>query len=114
VGCDAVCWQGETTLRARAREEEQRRQRTASQLNRVRSARYKLDLALEAKKVRIRAVFLEARERPGEISGLSRLGAENAVDRTWPGLTAHFDSNRVVDAWHLDFGVKGWRMGQTV
>ncbi|MFM2448062.1 MAG: hypothetical protein RIS44_512 [Pseudomonadota bacterium] len=24
VGCDAVRWQGETTLRARAREEEQR------------------------------------------------------------------------------------------
>jgi hypothetical protein len=70
VGCDAVCWQGETKLRARAREEEQRRQRTASRLNRVRSARYKLDLALEAKKVRIRAVFPEARERPGEISGL--------------------------------------------
>jgi hypothetical protein len=38
VGCDAVHWQGVTTLRARAREEEQRGQRTASQLNRARSA----------------------------------------------------------------------------
>jgi hypothetical protein len=49
VGCDAVRWQGETTLRARAREEEQRSQRAAARLNRVCSARYKLDLALEAK-----------------------------------------------------------------
>jgi hypothetical protein len=46
------------------------RQRTAAQLNRVRSARYKLDLALEAKKVSIHVVFLEARKRPGEICGL--------------------------------------------
>jgi len=38
VGCDAVRWQGVTTLRARAREEEQRRQRTAAQVNRVCSA----------------------------------------------------------------------------
>jgi hypothetical protein len=38
VGCDAVRWQGATTLRARAREEEQRGQRTAARLNRVRSA----------------------------------------------------------------------------
>ncbi len=71
VGCDAVRWQGETTLRARARKEEQRGKRAAARLNRVRSARYKLDLTLEAKKVRIHAVFLEARERPGEKSGLA-------------------------------------------
>ena len=38
VGCDAVRWQGATTLRARAREEEQRGQRAAARLNRVRSA----------------------------------------------------------------------------
>ncbi|MFM8898846.1 MAG: hypothetical protein ACKOF9_02730 [Burkholderiales bacterium] len=38
VGCDAVRWQGATTLRARAREKEQRGQRAASLLNRVRSA----------------------------------------------------------------------------
>jgi hypothetical protein len=38
VGCDAVRWQGETTLRARAREEEQRSQRAAALLNRARSA----------------------------------------------------------------------------
>jgi hypothetical protein len=70
VGCDAVRWQGETTLRARAREEEQRRQRAAARLNRVRSARYKLDLALEAKKVSIHAVLRGKEERPGEICGL--------------------------------------------
>ncbi|MCZ2438600.1 MAG: hypothetical protein LC119_00305 [Burkholderiales bacterium] len=33
----AVRWQGATTLRARAREKEQRRQRTAARLNQVRS-----------------------------------------------------------------------------
>ncbi|XVJ70704.1 MAG: hypothetical protein HEQ39_14575 [Rhizobacter sp.] len=38
MGCAAVRWQGETTLRARAREEEQRGQRAAAQLNRARSA----------------------------------------------------------------------------
>ena len=38
MGCDAVRWQGVTTLRARAREEKQRCQRAAAQLNRVCSA----------------------------------------------------------------------------
>ncbi len=46
VGCDAVRWQGATTVStegaqvrtARARKEEQRSQRAAAQLNRVRSA----------------------------------------------------------------------------
>jgi hypothetical protein len=70
VGGYAVRWQGVTTLRARAREEEQRSQRAAAPLNRVRSARNKLDLALEAKKVSIHAVLRDIRERPGEISGL--------------------------------------------
>jgi hypothetical protein len=72
VGRVAVRWQGATTLWADAHKEEQRRQRTAAQLNRVRSARYKLDLAFEAKKMSIHVVFLEARERPGEICGLGR------------------------------------------
>jgi len=70
VGCDAVRWQGETTLRARAREKEQRRQHAAARLNRACSAWYKLDLAFEAKKVSIHAVLRGIRERPGEISGL--------------------------------------------
>jgi hypothetical protein len=69
VGCDAVRWQGVTTLRARAREEEQRRQRAAARLNRVCSVRTKLDLALEAKKVSIHAVLWDIEERPGEIAG---------------------------------------------
>ena len=38
VGCDAGCWQGGTTLRPHGREEEQRGQRPAARLNRVRSA----------------------------------------------------------------------------
>ena len=93
MGCDAVRWQGETTLRARAREAEsghkqslrtvcasrrpkplalaeQRGKQAAARLNRVCSARYKLDLALEAKKVSIHAVLRGIEERPGEICGL--------------------------------------------
>jgi hypothetical protein len=70
VGCDAVRWQGETTLRARARKEEQRRKQAAARLNRVCSARYKLDLALEAKKVSIHVVLRGIEQRPGEICGL--------------------------------------------
>ena len=38
VGCDAVRWQGATTLRAHAREEEQSRQRAVARLTQVRSA----------------------------------------------------------------------------
>ena len=38
VGRDAVRWQDVTTLRAHVREAEQRRQRAAARLNRVRSA----------------------------------------------------------------------------
>jgi hypothetical protein len=38
VGCDAGSWQGATTLRPHGREEEQRGQRPAARLNRVRSA----------------------------------------------------------------------------
>ena len=38
VGRDAVRWQGVTTLRAHAREAEQRSQRAVARLNRVRSA----------------------------------------------------------------------------
>ena len=38
MGGDAVRWQGVTTLRAHAREEEQRRQRAVARLDRVRSA----------------------------------------------------------------------------
>ncbi len=70
VGCDAVRRQGATTLRARAREEEQRGRRAAARLNRVRSARYKLDLVLKADKVSIHAVLRGIRKRPGETSGL--------------------------------------------
>ena len=38
AGCAAVRWQGATTPRARARKEEQRGQRAAARLDRVRSA----------------------------------------------------------------------------
>jgi hypothetical protein len=89
----------ETTRRARAREAEtghkqslrtvcacrgpkplalaeQRRQRAAARLNRVRSARYKLDLALEATTVSIHAVLRGIEERPGEICGLEAAGRD--------------------------------------
>ncbi|MFM2448749.1 MAG: hypothetical protein RIS44_1199 [Pseudomonadota bacterium] len=69
VGCGAVRWQGATTLRARAREEEQRSKRAAAWLNRLCSARYKLDLALEANKVSIHAVLQGIGKRPGEYPG---------------------------------------------
>lgn len=38
MGCAAGRWQGETTLRPHGREKEQRRQRPAARLNRLRSA----------------------------------------------------------------------------
>ena len=79
VGGDAVRRQGVTTLRARARKEEQRGQRAAAPLNRVRSARYELDWVLEAKKLSIHAVLRDIGERPGEICGLERFVSELRV-----------------------------------
>ena len=57
VGCDAVRWQGGTTLRAPARKEEQRRQRDAALLNRVRSGVTHEVMAGVGRKVCIHAVF---------------------------------------------------------
>ena len=69
VGCDAVCWQGVTTLRAHAREEEQRRQRAAAWLNRVRSAITQMVTVDSVKNVNIHTQLL------AEISGqLPNLG----------------------------------------
>ena len=56
MGCDAVGWQGVTTLRAHAREEEQRSQRAAAQLNRVRSALTQPVKVVVRKKLNIHAV----------------------------------------------------------
>jgi len=56
VGRDAVRWQGVTTLRAHAREEEQRGQRAASRLNRVRSAVTRKVRVTVGKKVSIHQV----------------------------------------------------------
>ena len=50
---------------------EQRRKQAAARLNRVRSGRYKLDLALEAEKASIHTVLRGIGKRPGEICGLS-------------------------------------------
>jgi hypothetical protein len=56
VGCDAVRWQGATTLRARAREEEQGRQRAAARLNRVRSAVTQMVMFAVGRKLCVHAV----------------------------------------------------------
>ena len=63
VGCDAVGWQGATTLRAYAREEKQRGQRAAARLNRVRSALTQPVKMVVRKKANIHAVY------PAEESG---------------------------------------------
>jgi hypothetical protein len=56
VGRDGVRWQGATTLRAHAREEEQRRQRAPVRLNRVRSAVTQKVKVVVGAKARIHAV----------------------------------------------------------
>ena len=56
VGCDAVRWQDVTTQRAPARKEEQRRQRAAVWLNRVRSAVTPLVMVLVGTKVSVHRV----------------------------------------------------------
>ena len=61
-----------TTQWADAHKEEQRGQRAVTRPNRVRSARYKLALVLEAKKASSHGVLSGIRERPGEICGLNR------------------------------------------
>ena len=63
MGRDAVGWQGATTLRAHAREEEQRGQRAAAWLNRVRSALTQLVKVAVSERVNVHAVY------PAEESG---------------------------------------------
>ena len=63
MGCDAVGWQGATTRRAHARKEEQRSQRAAARLNRVRSALTQSVKVVVEKKVNVHAVY------PAEESG---------------------------------------------
>ncbi|MFM2450789.1 MAG: hypothetical protein RIS44_3239 [Pseudomonadota bacterium] len=55
-----------------AGKEEQRGKQAAARRIRVRSARTKLDLALEANKVSIHEVLRGIEERPGEICGLEQ------------------------------------------
>ena len=63
MGCDAVGWQGATTLRAYAREEKQRSQRAAARLNRVRSALTQPVKVVVRRQVSIHVVY------PAEESG---------------------------------------------
>ena len=58
---------------------EQRGKQAAARLNRVCSAQYKLNLALEAKKASIHAVLRGIGERPGEICGLVPVHTGKAV-----------------------------------
>ena len=106
MGCDAVRWQGETTLRARAREAEsghkqslrtvcaclrpkplalaeQRTKQAAARLHRVRSTRHKLGLAFETKKASIHTVLRGIGERLGEISGLDGENDRMSGQRGW-------------------------------
>ncbi len=70
MGCDAVRWQGATTLRARAREEEQRRQRATAQINRVCSAFTRAVSVVVGRNVSIHVVL------PVDVSGqLLNLGS---------------------------------------
>ncbi len=55
MGCDGVGWQGETTLRAYAREEEQRCQRAPAQFNRVCSAFTQMVSVLGRKNISVHA-----------------------------------------------------------
>ena len=57
MSCDAVGWQGATTLRAYAREEKQRGQRAAARVNRVRSALTQPVKVVVRMKVSIHAVY---------------------------------------------------------
>jgi len=57
VGCDAVRQQGATTLRAHAREEEQRRWRAVAQLNRMCSALTQRVNVVVSTKLRVHAVW---------------------------------------------------------
>jgi hypothetical protein len=63
VGRDAVGWQVATTLRAYAREEEQRGQRAAAWLSRVRSALTQRVIVVVSDKANVHAVH------PAEESG---------------------------------------------
>ena len=57
VGCDAVRQQGATTLRAHAREEEQRRWRAVAQLNRACSALTQVVNVIVSTKLSVHAVW---------------------------------------------------------
>jgi len=65
VGRDGVRWQGATTLRAHAREEEQRRQRAPVRLSRVRSAVTQKVKVVVGAKARIHTV--QPAERSGQL-----------------------------------------------
>ena len=57
VGCDVAHWQGVTTLRARARKEEQRGQCAAAQLNWVCSALTQVVKVVVSRNISIYAVL---------------------------------------------------------
>ena len=81
--------EGAQVRTACARKKEQRGQRAAARLNRVCSARFQLDLALEATKVSIDAVLRGIEERPDEIYGLStRSHHLFATEQTWRPIVA--------------------------
>ena len=73
MGCAAVRWQGATTLRAHAREEEQRGQRDVARLTRVRSAVTQMGKVIVGTNVSVHNVW------PAEASGRLRfLGSKGS------------------------------------
>ena len=68
MGGQATRWQGVTTLRARAREEEQRRQRGACPFNRVRSVLTQKVISIVVAKVNVNVVLLA--EMSGQLRSL--------------------------------------------
>jgi hypothetical protein len=75
VGCDAVRWQGVTLLRARARKAEQRGQRAAARLNRVRSAFTQEVNDVVCRKVNVHKVLPAASKRSTAVFRFNQIAA---------------------------------------
>ena len=100
VGGDAVRWQGATTLRALARKEEQRRQRDAALLNRVRSGVTQEVKAGVGRKVCIHAMFA------ADASGQLRFLGSPRVRHHRPLQT---NATHLVNSLFSLLGIEGWK-----
>jgi len=91
VGCDGVRWQGETTLRAPARKEKQRRKQAPARLNRVRSAVTLEVTLLVSTKARVHKAYPAEESGQLRFLGLSALryvrGTLRRRQRWWAART---------------------------